>query len=180
MGAAFDTIPDRARAFALAQKFFMVATAPRDGRVNVSPKGLDTLRILDERTVAYLDLTGSGNETAAHVRENGRITFMFMALEGPPVILRFYGQARVVQPAEPEWDAWLAHFTPIPGLRQIFVATIDRVASSCGFAVPVYAFKEERSRLVDWAQAMGPENLELYRRDNNTLSIDGLETGYLG
>jgi hypothetical protein len=178
MGAAFDEIPERARAFAQAQRMFMVATAPRDGRVNVSPKGLDTLRLIDSRTVAYLDLTGSGNETAAHVRENGRITFLFMAFEGPPMILRFYGKARVINRADPEWEGLFSLFEPLSGARQIILATIDRVSTSCGFAVPLYEFKAERTRLLDWSDAVGPSALEAFRLEHNLLSIDGLETGY--
>jgi hypothetical protein len=178
MAMPTNVLSPKLQAFVGRQRMFFVATAPRDGHVNVSPKGLDTFRILDERRVAYLDLTGSGNETGAHVHENGRITLMFMALTGPPQILRLYGTARVVQPGQAQWDEHIARFTALPGTRQIFVIELDRVATSCGFGVPLYDYQGERSRLIEWAEQQGPERLDEYRRRHNVLSIDGKPTGF--
>lgn len=174
-----ETINSRLRRFIEAQELFFVATAPASGRVNVSPKGLNTLRVIDDKTVAYLDLTGSGNETAAHVMENGRITFMFCAFSGRPMILRLYGEARIVLPRHDDWTTWLSHFPSFEGTRQVFVADIKHVATSCGFGIPVYELVGPRSTLTDWAIKKGPEKLEQYRQKMNLRSIDGLPTGYL-
>jgi Pyridoxamine 5'-phosphate oxidase len=155
------------------QHVFFVATAPLDGdgHVNVSPKGLDTLRVLDERTVAYLDLTGSGAETVAHVRENGRITLMWCAFEGPPRIVRVHGRAEV---ADVDDAGFGGLFDEFPGARAVIVVTADRVSDSCGYAVPLYSFEGERSRLVEWADHQGPDGLVEYRATKNAASIDGL------
>jgi hypothetical protein len=179
MGLNWKTIPDDMQAFIEAQKLFFVATAPQDGRVNLSPKGLDTLRILDDRTVVYLDLTGSGNETAAHVTENGRMTMMFCAFNGEAMTLRLYGRAELIRPDHPEWDTLLALFPIFPGTRQIFRLNVDAVATSCGWSIPVVGEMAERSELVDWARSKGEEGLEAYRLANNVVSIDGLSTGYV-
>ncbi len=172
------TISPRFRRFIEAQELFFVATAPASGRVNVSPKGLNTLRVIDDKTVAYLDLTGSGNETAAHVMENGRITFMFCAFSGQPMILRLYGEARIVLPRDDDWLEWLSRFPLLEGTRQVFIADIQYVASSCGFGIPIYELVEPRSTLIDWAHKKGSEKLEQYRQQMNVRSIDGLPTGY--
>ena len=154
---------------------FFVATAPEGGgRVNVSPKGYDSFRILDERTVAYLDLTGSGAETIAHVRQNGRITFMFCAFEGDPDIVRLYGRGRVVTLGDDGFDVLLAGFSPAHGIRSIIVADIDQTSSSCGFAVPLMDFVAERGRLREWAEHRTDDELTAYRSSKNARSIDGL------
>jgi hypothetical protein len=155
------------------QHLFFVATAPLsgDGHVNVSPKGLDTLRILDDMTVAYLDLTGSGAETVAHVRENGRITLMWSAFEGPPRIVRVHGRGEVVGLDDPRIAG---RFEDIPGARAVIVVHADRISDSCGYSVPTYTFDGHRSKLVEWAAHRGPEGLAAYRAEKNATSIDGL------
>ncbi len=136
--------------FIARQHMFFVASAPlsEDGYVNLSPKGLDTFRVLSPRRVAYLDFGGSGNETASHLEENGRITFMFCAFDGPPTILRLYGRGYPVAPGDAKWDELASHFNLMPGVRQIFVAEINRVQTSCGFGVPLYEFKNDREQLT--------------------------------
>lgn len=171
-------IPTDMRQFIEAQKLFFVATAPASGRVNVSPKGLDTLRVLDARTVVYLDLTGSGNETAAHVTENGRMTMLFCAFSGAPLTLRLYGTASVVRPDHAAWQDLRSLFPEFPGVRQLFRMDVDRVATSCGFSVPVAMEMRERRELLDWAGCQSEQELEAYRLANNVVSIDGLSTGY--
>jgi len=179
MGLSWKTIPDDMRAFIEAQKVFFVATAPQDGRVNLSPKGLDTLRVLDDRHVAYLDLTGSGNETAAHVSENGRMTMLFLAFSGNPLALRLYGKAELIRPHAEGWEALRPLFPDLPGARQIFKLAVDSVATSCGWSMPVVIEMRERDELLKWAGGQTPEAIEEYRLANNVVSIDGHSTGYL-
>jgi hypothetical protein len=176
MGACFERIDEKLAAFIGQQHVFFVGTAPTslDGLLNVSPKGLDTFRILGERTVAYLDLTGSGIETVAHLRENGRLTIMFCAFEGSPRILRLHGRGRVVEPADTEFPALLGRFPEYAGVRSVIVMEIDRIADSCGWAVPRYEFVGERSQLEDYARKKGPETLDQYRRAKNAKSLNGL------
>jgi Pyridoxamine 5'-phosphate oxidase len=162
--------------FMQAQSIFFVATAPCEGRVNLSPKGMDTFRCLSDHEVAYLDLTGSGNETSAHLEENGRLTLMFCSFSTDPLILRLYGQGKVVRPRSLEWSQYLSHFEQIPGTRQIISMQIEQVQTSCGFAVPLMEFQGERPKLADWAQKKGEEGLREYWQDKNQLSIDGLPT----
>ena len=154
--------------------------AGADGRVNVSPKGMDTLRIVDAKKIVWLNLTGSGNETAAHVLECNRITLMFCAFEGKPVILRIYGSADIIHPRDKEWEETFRRFPAIPGARQIFVIDIEMAATSCGFGVPCYEFVEERQNLVQWAEKMGTDGLEKYRQSENQKSIDGKPTRISG
>lgn len=165
------------------QKMFFVASAPlaQDGHVNVSPKGHDCIRVLDEKTVCYYDLTGSGNETSAHVEENGRITIMFCAYEGPPRILRLYGQGEVVFPsAGDKWERLKQYYSDseiqMPGTRQIIVVHVSRVQTSCGYSVPFFDYKEDRETLVKWSKVKKEEGLKEYRREHNLKSIDGLDT----
>jgi len=165
--------------FIWRQEMYFVATAPADGHVNLSPKGLDSLRVLDSRTVAWLNVTGSGNESAAHVRENGRMTLMFCAFAGKPLILRLYGRARAIHPRDAEWDTWLARFGNLPGARQIFVVDIALVQTSCGMGVPLYAFQGQREQLVEWAQKKGEQGIADYWEQKNRLSLDGRDTGIL-
>ena len=176
MARAYDAITDDLRAFIEAQQIFFVASAPlgADGHVNMSPKGLEALRVLGTHRVAYLDLTGSGNETSAHLAENGRITLMFCAFNGPPNILRLYGQGEVALPGSPLWDELRPRFGDSPGARQIIVATIERVQTSCGFAVPYYDYVGQRDTLVRWANVKGEDGLAAYREEKNARSIDGL------
>lgn len=158
------------------QPLFFVASAPlaANGHINLSPRGYDCLRILDEHTVAWLDLTGSGNETAAHVQENARMTIMFCAFEDPPRILRLYGKGEVILPDSSEWSLLSPLFPSLPGARQIFRLAIERIQTSCGYGVPLMSFKGERERLLEWAERKGESGLAEYRQRNNTCSIDGL------
>jgi len=159
-----------------AQRMFFVATAPLglDGHVNCSPKGLDTFRVLDPSRVGYLDLTGSGAETIAHLRQNGRIVLMFCAFEGAPKIVRLHGAGRVLTPESPEWEPATSEFPHLPGARSLVLVDVTRVSESCGYSVPRYEFVEERSTLERWARAKSPEEIDAYRRDKNAASIDGL------
>jgi len=174
MGRLLDAISDELASFLEAQPVFFVATAPTEGRVNLSPKGLDSFRVLDAHTVAYLDLTGSGVETIAHLRENGRVTLMFCAFEGAPKIVRLYGHGDVLPLGEADGNALLDHFPPIAGARSVIRVEIERVSTSCGYGVPLMHYERPRSRLVDWAEARGPEGLAAYRSEKNAVSIDGL------
>ena len=178
MGRPYETISAELQAFIEAQHVFFVASAPteREGHINLSPKGMNTFRVLGPSRVAYLDLTGSGNETAAHLVQNGRITFMFCAFEGKPTILRLYGRGRAVSPDSAEWAEWSAHFPQLPGTRQIIVADISRVQTSCGFGVPVLNFAGDRDALLRWAESKGADGLRQYREEKNRVSIDGLPT----
>ncbi len=176
MAIVYARINDKLRDFIKAQHMFFVGTAPLsgEGHVNLSPKGLDCLRILSPLRVAYLDLVGSGNETSAHLMENGRITFMFCAFEGDPKILRLYGRGHVVLPGEPEWEELVGLFPPYEGKRQLIVADITRVQTSCGFGVPLYRFEGDREHLPNWLEGKGPTRLETYKQKYNLRSIDGL------
>lgn len=178
MASFYDVLDDKLRAFIEKQHMFFTATALEEGRVNLSPKGMDTFRCLDNKTVAYLNLTGSGNETAAHLIANGRITIMFCSYDKNPLILRIYGTGRSVHPEDPEWDNLAAQIGLIPGARQFVVVDIDSVQTSCGYAVPRYEFVEERDTLTRWAETKGDEGIEAYWREKNTVSIDGYPTGH--
>ena len=180
MGKQFQRIEPTHRDFIERQHIFFNASAAPEGRVNVSPRDSTALRILDANTVIYLDRTGSGNETAAHLLLNDRLTMMFCAFEGSPMILRLYGHARIVPRHSPEYDTLLAaHFdnTEVPGARQIVHLTIDLVQTSCGMSVPFFDYVSERDQLNRWAEAKGEAALEDYRRQKNTHSIDGYPTG---
>lgn len=178
MGRLPDSIDDKLHAFLDAQHLFFVATAPLDGdgHVNVSPKGLDTFRILDAQTVAYLDFVGSGAETMAHLRENGRICLMFCAFDGPPRIVRLHGRGETITPDDARFDEQRAQFPDAPdgSVRAIVVVRVTRVSDSCGYGVPLYRYEGERPQLAAWAARKGPEGLARYQRDKNALSIDGL------
>jgi len=160
-----------------AQPLFFNATAPlsADGHINLSPRGLDTFRVLGPLEVAYLDLTGSGNESAAHIAENGRITLMFCAFSGAPRILRLYGRGEVLAPGSDGFDALRPHFpADLPMARQIIRVAVERVQTSCGYGVPLMTFDGPRDELVRWAEKKGPEGLVEYQTSNNRFSIDGL------
>ena len=176
MGKVYDQIDEKLAAFIERQHAFFVGTAPDspDGHLNVSPKGLDTFRILGPDTVAYLDLTGSGIETVAHLRDNGRVTLMFCAFEGRPLVVRLYGRGRVVEPGDPEWDGLIGRFPGYPGVRSVVVVDVERVADSCGYAVPLYEYRGERSQLIAYAEKKGPEGMEQYKAQKNRASIDGI------
>lgn len=173
-----DSIQPAHAEFIAHQRMFFVATAPLsgDGHINLSPKGLDSFRVVSPTHVAYLDVTGSGNETSAHILENGRITFMFCAFDGPPNILRLYGSGRTVLPGQPEWERYISLFGEAPAIRQVIVADIHKVQTSCGYSVPLYDYTGERDHAIKWAEKKGPEGLELYRAEKNVVSMDGLPT----
>jgi len=180
MADFYDHIDDERKAFIERQHMFFVATAPsdpEDGFPNLSPKGRTLLRVLGPNLVAYLDYPGSGNETAAHLLENNRITLMFCAFEGAPLILRLYGQAQVFHPRDAEWECLASFFPAIPGARQIVDASIDLVQTSCGWGVPLFDFKDERDQLEKWAENKGPEGIRKYWEERNQQSIDGKPTG---
>jgi len=178
MGQVYNSISPELQTFIESQRIFFVATAPLEatGHVNLSPKGMDTFRVLSPTRVAYLDLTGSGNETAAHVVQNGRITFMFCAFEGKPVILRLHGAARAIALDSPEGSDLSSYFPTLPGARQIILADVTRVQTSCGYAVPLMTFTADRDTLTRWAESKGPDALRRYREEKNRTSIDGLPT----
>ena len=178
MATQYDQITPTLQSFIKAQPLFFVATAPlsEHGHVNLSPKGYDTFCILSSKQVAYLDLTGSGNETSAHLAENGRITFMFCAFGGAPQILRLYGKGETVLPGAERWDELLAHFPSYPGIRQIILASIHLVQTSCGYGVPLMEPQKDRETMARWATSKGEEGLVEYRGIKNRKSLDGLPT----
>ncbi|MDQ1435987.1 MAG: hypothetical protein QOF59_2803 [Actinomycetota bacterium] len=176
MADRFSTLrPDLAQWWR-EQPMFFVATAPSggDGHVNLSPKGYDTLRVLAADRVAYLDLTGSGVETIAHLRENGRVTLMACAFTGNPRISRIYGRGRVHAVGSPEFDDLAPQFPELPGARSIIDIAVERVTTSCGYAVPMMDLVDDRERLLDWATAKGADGVVEYRQKKNAVSIDGL------
>jgi Pyridoxamine 5'-phosphate oxidase len=177
MGKTYDAVDGRLRDFVERQPVFFVATAPSGdgGHVNVSPKGLaDTFVVVDDRTVAYLDLTASGAETIAHVRQNGRITLMFCSFERTPNVVRLHGQGRVVSLYDDEFAAWAARFPANPAARAVVVVDVERVSDSCGYALPVMALQEERDVLTPNMARRGADGIVAYRRSKNAVSIDGL------
>ncbi|GAA3110622.1 pyridoxamine 5'-phosphate oxidase family protein [Streptosporangium carneum] len=176
MGKIHERLDDRLREFIGAQPVYFVATAPEQGgHVNVSPKGYpDTFTVLDDTTVAYLDLDGSGVETISHLRQNGRITVMFCAFSGSPNILRLYGTGRVVVPEDPDFPQLITKFGPHPGVRSIIVVDCDRISDSCGFAVPFMSFDKDRPLLDEWAERKDVQQRRVYRAKNNRESIDGI------
>lgn len=176
MGDIHTELDDGLRKFIGQQHVFFVATAPLspDGHINVSPKGLDSFRILRPSQVAYLDLTGSGVETIAHLRENGRATIMFCAFTGPPRILRLYGSGRAIEPGDAEWEQYSQGFPNYRSARSVVVVDVDRIADSCGYGVPLYEYVGERSQLTDWAERKGKEGIAQYKSKKNRQSIDGL------
>lgn len=178
MGTRFAALEDKHVSFIQNQKIYFVGTAAADGRVNVSPKGMDSLRVLGPNRLVWLNLTGSGNETAAHLLENPRMTVMFCAFEGSPLILRAYGSARNVRPGAADWDELAALFPPMAGARQIYDLSIDLVLASCGMGVPVMRFEEGRGEkmLEPWCAKLGIEGVADYQRRKNAVSLDGKPT----
>jgi hypothetical protein len=176
MGKVRSMLDDAAVRFIEAQHMFFVASAPLDpnGHVNLSPKGLDTFRILGPTTVAYLDFNGSGVESIAHLKENGRIVLMFCAFQGPPNIFRLYGHGRVVEPHDAEFIALAESFSDHETARSIIVVELTRITDSCGYGVPLFKYEGERQQLHAWARHRGPEGLKAYREQKNRNSIDGL------
>ena len=175
MGKVYDEIDERLTAFIDKQQMYFVATAPlaADGHVNLSPKGLDSFAILGPRTVAYLDVTGSGIETVAHLRENGRIVILFCAFEGPPNLVRLYGRGEAITPEHPDFAELVARFPERRAVRSVIRVDVGRISDSCGFGVPLYDYRGQREQLGAWAERKGDAVVD-YQRDNNSESIDGL------
>ena len=177
MASKFDAISDTHASFIKEQKVFFVATAMADGRINLSPKGMDTFRINNANEILWLNLTGSGNETAAHLKHNSRMTIMFCAFEGKPMILRLYGTAKAFHERDELWSEHIDLFPQIAGSRQLIRMEVDLVQASCGMAVPFLEFKQERDLLKIWAEKKGDSGLQEYHRLKNTTSLDGHPTG---
>jgi Pyridoxamine 5'-phosphate oxidase len=178
MGKRYDSIKPAHSAFIEKQHIFFVSTAPlsADGRVNLSPKGLDCFKVFSENRVGYMDLISSGNETSAHTLENGRITIMFCSFEGAPNILRLYGKGFTVLPGSEQWELYAPHFKIYPSTRQLIIADIDLVQTSCGFGVPLYRYEGERDIHFEWAEKKGKDGLYEYVQQKNLKSLDGLPT----
>ena len=176
MGKEYSEIDTRLENWIARQHLFFVATAPiaSDGLINCSPKGLDTLRVLGPRKLAYADLGGSGVETVAHLRENGRITLMMCAFEGPPKIYRFYGHGRSVEPHDREFAELVRQFPQQPTVRNVIVVDVERIIDSCGYGVPEYDFRKHRDSMANWVKSKSADEMQAYRRENNAESLDGL------
>lgn len=175
MATVHPEITDELREFVEAQQMFFVGTAPSvGGHVNMSPKGFDTFKILSPLEVCYLDLTGSGVETIAHLRDNGRITFMFMAFTGKPNIVRFYGDGEVIRPDHADYPELRANFGEYKAVRSVIRAKLDRVSDSCGYGVPLMEYKDDRRTLKAWADQRTPADIDEYHQVRTSVSIDGL------
>ena len=177
MAKFYPALTDELMAFIRSQNLFFTASATAEGRINLSPKGLQTFSILNPMRVAYLDLTGSGIETAAHLLADGRLTLMFCSLEDAPLILRLYGKGSLLRPVDADWEKLYRSFPAIPGARQIVILDIESVQTSCGFGIPRYRYSGERAELVTWAVKKGEPGLRQYRAEKNRSSIDGLPSG---
>tara|TARA_R110002072_G_scaffold300535_1_gene478255 strand:+ start:3025 stop:3564 length:540 start_codon:yes stop_codon:yes gene_type:complete len=177
MAKFYDKLTSRLQEFIKNQKIFFVATAPKNGRINLSPKGMDSLRVVGENRILWLNVTGSGNETAAHLLENDRITIMMCSFEGAPNILRIYGKGKAIHPNDQEWDTVIHLFPETPGTRQIFDIRVESAQTSCGMSIPFFDYKGEREQLNDWAKEKGEDGIEQYWEDRNLTSIDGKPTG---
>ncbi len=176
MGQKYTSLSEKDIDFIKAQKIFFVGTATETSRVSVSPKGMNSFQVINNSRIAWLNVTGSGNETSAHVQQQPRMTIMFCAFEGSPLILRLYGAAKVIHKNDSEWDSLYSLFVPLPGARQIFVLDVDLVQSSCGMSIPYYSYEGERELLSDWARKKGDEGLKEYWKQKNQESIDGIPT----
>ena len=179
MAVKFDSINKEHKAFIEKQKMFVIGSAGAEGFINVSPKGMDSFRIIDENTVVWLNYTGSGNETSAHVQENGRMTVMFNSFDKAPLILKLYGIATVIHESDDRWDEMAAHFEHSDGTRQFFEMKVELVLTSCGYAVPHYEFIKERDTRKKWTDKKGREGIKEYWAENNTHTLDGVETHVL-
>ena len=173
MAQFYETISDELKQFIGEQHIFFVATAPDNGRINLSPKGMNSFKVLGDSEVAFLNVTGSGNETAAHLVQNSRMTIMFCSFEKRPLILRLYGQGQAIHQYDDEWEAMFSLFEPLPGARQIIKMNVESVQTSCGFAIPFMSFEGERDTLKKWTHNRGEDGLAAYWEEKNTVSIDG-------
>ncbi len=178
MAKMYTKISKEQEEFIANQKIFFVGTAATEGSVNISPKGMDTFRVLNSNQVIWLNLTGSGNETAAHLLKNKRMTIMFCAFEGKPLILRLYGNAEIYHESDSFYQQYIHHFPKIEGSRQIIRMQVNKVQTSCGYAVPFMEFQEERTQLQSWAEKQGKDRLSKYQEEKNSISIDGFDTGW--
>lgn len=176
MAKRLTEIDPKIKEFIENQNIFFVATAANEGRINLSPKGMDSLRVLGPNKVVWLNLTGSGNETAAHLLKHNRMTIMFCSFDGKPLILRLYGTAITYHERDESYQKYIGLFPEIPGSRQIFEMKVEMVQTSCGYAVPFMDFKEERTQLTSWAKKQGDDRLTNYKKEKNSYSIDGFET----
>ncbi len=176
MGQRFTELSDKHIEFIKKQKIYFVGTAATTGTVNLSPKGDDSLKVIDSQTIAWLNLTGSGNESASHVLQNPRMTLMFCAFEGKPLILRAYGQARMLHRNDSEWSNYIDLFPASIASRQIFILDIELVQSSCGMSVPYFDYQDDRELLAEWSKNQGGKGIEAYWTKKNQHSIDGFET----
>lgn len=179
MSETFSELSPKHIEFIEKQQIFFVGTAGSEGFVNVSPKGMDSLRVINERKVVWLNLTGSGNETATHVLENKRMTVMFCSFEKQPLIMRLYGNAEAIHPQDENWNTYINLFPAYTGARQLFELELSLVQTSCGYAVPYYELKGERPTLTKWADNRGRDGVEQYWEEKNTHSLDGKNTGIL-
>jgi len=175
MGKQLKEITAPLKKFIKNQKLFFVGTARNEGSVNISPKGMDTFRIINSNKIVWLNLTGSGNETAAHLQENNRMTIMFCSFEEKPLILRLYGLASIFHENDSEYKNHINLFPDHIGARQVIIMKVEKVQTSCGFAVPFMDFKEERSQLTSWSKKKGKDGIKKYWKEKNTKSIDGYE-----
>ena len=175
MATRYNEIEKKHQVFIDTQKIFFVATATTDGHINLSPKGMDSFRIINKNRIMWLNVTGSGNETAAHLQENSRMTMMWTAFQDTPLILRLYGQAKTILPTDKDWQENYAKFKPNPGARQIFDVKIDLVQTSCGMATPFFDYVGEREQLNNWANQKGDQGIKDYWQEKNTLSLDNKE-----
>ncbi|MEM6385699.1 MAG: pyridoxamine 5'-phosphate oxidase family protein [Pseudomonadota bacterium] len=176
MGTRFEALEPAHQKFIEKQPVFFVGSAAREGRINVSPKGMDSLRVLGPNRILWRNMTGSGNETATHLEDNARMTLMWCAFSGPPMILRAYGTARAIHRLDPEWATFDAEFSPDPAARQLFDLTIDLVQKSCGYAVPEMSYNKDRDVLKNWAKDKGQDGIRDYWRNRNTETLDGVPT----
>lgn len=176
MGKRLSAITSELQAFIEKQKMFFVGTARSEGTVNISPKAMDSFRVIDSNKIVWLNLTGSGNETATHLLENDRMTIMFMAFEGKPLILRLYGNAKAYHPRDQEYQDYISMFPKDAGSRQIMIMNVNLVQTSCGYAIPLMEFKEDRDILTSWSEKQGEERIKDYWKEKNAVSLDGYDT----
>ena len=176
MGKQLESLTSKLEEFIAKQHIFFVGTAMKDGRVNVSPKGMDTFKVINANKAIWLNLTGSGNETATHIQESNRMTIMFCSFEGKPLILRLYGKAKGYHSRDPQFQEYIKYFSETAGARQIFELDIDLVQASCGFAVPFMDYVEERTQLRESSLKKGTEGLKDYWKEKNSISLDGHQT----
>lgn len=176
MAKIFSEISQEFQDFILDQKMFFVGTAADEGQVNISPKGMDSFRVINPNKIVWLNLTGSGNETAAHLIKNNRMTILFCSFKEKPLILRLYGKAKIFHNRDKAYHTYIDLFPKIAGSRQIIEMEVDQVQTSCGYAVPFMDFKEERTQLRSWAEKQGEERIKKYWKEKNSFSIDDFET----